>query len=71
MAVEEMARHADHPDAEAIFLSCTNLPTIRNLGALTSIIGKPVLSSNLVTMAAALDAAGLRDRADTLLSLGV
>ena len=71
VAVEEMARRADHPDAEAIFLSCTNLPTVRDLGSLSTTLGKPVLSSNLVTMAAALDAAGLRERADVLLSLGV
>ena len=71
MAVEEMARRADHPDAEAIFLSCTNLPTVRVLGAVSYALGKPVLSSNLVTMAAALEAAGLRERSEVLLSLGV
>jgi maleate cis-trans isomerase len=71
LTVEEMARKADHPEAEAIFLSCTNLPTVSVLGALSHAVGKPVLSSNLVTMASALSAVGETERGDQLLSLGV
>ncbi len=69
--LERMVESADSPDAEAVFLSCTNLPTVGRLGPLSARIGKPVLSSNLVTMVAALHAAGLGDRADELVPGGV
>ena len=47
-AIEEAAAAlgAD-PGAEAVFLSCTNLPTWPILARLTQRLGKPVLSSNL------------------------
>jgi maleate isomerase len=44
--------------ADAIFLSCTNLPTVDLLAGLERRHGMPVLSANQVTMWAALRAAG-------------
>lgn len=46
----QLARRADHPDAEAIFLSCTDLQTFAILGMLERDLGKPVISSNLATL---------------------
>ena len=57
--VERLAAAAAVPDAEAIFLSCTNLPTAGVLAGLEARYGIPVLSANQVTMWAALRAAGV------------
>lgn len=54
-----LALAADRPEAEAVFLSCTNLRTLDVLEEATQRLGKPVLSANQVTMWAALRAAGL------------
>ena len=48
---------ADHPDAEALFLSCTALPAIPLIAELEERLGKPVLSSNQVVFWATLDIA--------------
>ncbi|MBF6211928.1 Asp/Glu/hydantoin racemase [Nocardia puris] len=45
---------ADHPDAEAIFVSCTNLPTYDVIEPLERALGKPVLTANQLTMWACL-----------------
>jgi maleate isomerase len=58
--VERLAAAAFTPDADALFLSCTNLPTFGVLGRLEQRYGIPVLSANQVTMWAAVRAAGLR-----------
>ncbi|MFP5021515.1 hypothetical protein ACLE50_12050 [Pseudonocardia sp. 1LY6.1] len=52
-------RAADHPDADAVFVSCTNLPTYDLIGDLENELGKPVLAANQVTMWAALGAMGV------------
>lgn len=57
--VAQLAITADHPDAEAVFLSCTNLPTYDAIAPLEQALGKPVLSANQVTMWAALRACGI------------
>jgi maleate isomerase len=57
--VERLATAAFTPDAEALFLSCTNLPTVSLLAGLERRFGIPVLSANQVTMWAAARAAGL------------
>jgi maleate isomerase len=36
----------DHPDASAIFISCTNFPTVGAIAALERKLGKPVVSAN-------------------------
>ncbi|MEU6133049.1 Asp/Glu racemase [Saccharopolyspora sp. NPDC047091] len=57
--VVDIVRSADRPDAEAMFISCTNLPTYDIIGPLEQELGKPVLTANQVTMWAALRAMGL------------
>ena len=56
--VIRLAEAARRPGAEAIFLSCTNLPTLHLLAPLERRLGIPVLSANQVTMWAALRMAG-------------
>ena len=46
----ELVRRADSPEAAAVFVSCTNLPTYDVLEALEDELGKPVLSANQVTV---------------------
>ncbi|WP_308015437.1 ACT domain-containing protein [Pseudonocardia sp. ICBG1293] len=58
--VAAAVRAADHPDAQAVFVSCTNLPTYDAIAALERELGKPALTANQVTMWAALRAAGHR-----------
>lgn len=41
---------ADDPAAEAIFVSCTNLPTYDIIEPLEQALGKPVLTANQLTM---------------------
>ncbi|MBW0118158.1 aspartate/glutamate racemase family protein [Pseudonocardia abyssalis] len=53
------ARAADRPDAEAVFISCTNLATYDVIAPLERELGKPVLTANQVTMWAALQAIGV------------
>ncbi|MGH3088432.1 MAG: maleate cis-trans isomerase family protein [Rubrobacteraceae bacterium] len=60
-SVRALAIAVDRPEADAVFLSCTNLRTFRVLPELEKELGKPVLSANQVTMWAALRAAGLAD----------
>ncbi|WP_174844670.1 maleate cis-trans isomerase family protein [Cryobacterium ruanii] len=55
----ELIRNADVPEAEAIFVSCTNLPTYDILAPLELELGKPIISANQVTVWAALKALGL------------
>ncbi|WP_340683846.1 Asp/Glu/hydantoin racemase [Amycolatopsis coloradensis] len=52
--IAERILAADHADAEAIFVSCTNLPTYDLIEPLESALGKPVLTANQLTMWACL-----------------
>ncbi|WP_245702848.1 maleate cis-trans isomerase family protein [Arthrobacter subterraneus] len=54
----ELIRRADVPEADVIFISCTNLPTYDLIAPLESELGKPVLSANQVTAWASLRRAG-------------
>lgn len=56
----ESVRLVDTPDAEAVFISCTNLATYDLIRPLERELGKPVLTANQVTMWAALRALSLR-----------
>jgi maleate isomerase len=56
--VVEIVTAADNPAAEALFISCTNLPTYDLIEPLEQALGKPVLTANQVTMWAALRAMG-------------
>jgi len=53
---------ADHPEAEAMFISCTATPIVRLIDRIEDRIGKPVVSSNQALGRAMLDAAGLTGR---------
>jgi maleate isomerase len=53
-----LARAADSPTAEALILSCTNLRTFELVPMLESELGKPVLTSNQVSVWGALFHAG-------------
>jgi maleate isomerase len=54
----QLVRDTDCPDAEAVFISCTNLPTYDVIAALEAELGKPVLTANQVTMWSSLTIAG-------------
>jgi maleate isomerase len=56
--VVEVVSAADNSDADALFISCTNLPTYDVIEPLEQALGKPVLTANQVTMWAALRALG-------------
>lgn len=58
-AVREMAELVNHPEAEAIFFSCTNLRTFDIIEELEEKYQKPILTANQVTMWEALRAAEL------------
>jgi maleate isomerase len=45
----ELIRQADRPDAEAVFVSCTNLPTYDLIAYMERELGKPVITANQVT----------------------
>ncbi|MDN5705135.1 MAG: Asp/Glu/hydantoin racemase [Yaniella sp.] len=55
----DLIRGTDHPDAEAIFVSCTNLPTFDIIAPLEEELGKPILTANQVSAWAGLRRLGL------------
>ena len=57
--VVEQILAADDPRAEAIFVSCTNLPTYDIIAPLERELGKPVLTANQLTVGACLGRMGL------------
>lgn len=57
-----LVQYIDRPDAEAIFLSCTNLATVEMIDELEAAVGKPVITSNQATFWHALRTIGLNDR---------
>jgi len=57
-SVRRLAHALPREGADAVFLSCTNLPTYDVVPALEAELGIPVLSANLVTMWAALRVLG-------------
>lgn len=54
-----LIERTNHQDAEAIFVSCTNLATYDLIAPLEMRLGKPILTANQVTMWAALRGVGL------------
>jgi maleate isomerase len=58
-AVAELVAAGDHPDAEAIFVSCTALPTYDLIAPLEYQLGKPVVTANQAGLWAALRAISL------------
>ncbi len=61
-SVEELAQSIDSPEADAIFLSCSDMATLGSLDRLEDKLGKPVVSSAQATFWGALRAAGIDDR---------
>jgi len=57
-----VGRQADRPEAEAIFLSGTGMPTLEIIQALEDDLGKPVISSNAAMMWHALRIANVSTR---------
>ena len=55
-----MAREVDSRDADAVFLSCTDLKTATVVQGLEKELGKPVLSSNVASLWAALKLLGVK-----------
>lgn len=55
-AVYRLAKDVDRPAAEAVFLSCTAMPTLGVLDRLERDLGKPVFSSNSATFRAVVKA---------------
>jgi maleate cis-trans isomerase len=47
--VKDLARAVNRPDADAVFLSCTNLKALPVLDSLEKEFGKYVFSSNIAT----------------------
>lgn len=56
--VVQAVRDVDRPDAEAVFISCTNVLTYDIIEPLERMLGKPVIAANQVTMWAALHTIG-------------
>lgn len=54
----ELIRQADTPDAEAIVVSCTNLPTYGLIAPLEAELGKPIITANQATLWAGLQRLG-------------
>ena len=61
-AVEGLAESIDSPEADAIFLSCSDMATLGSLDRLEDKLGKPVISSAQATFWGALRAAGIEDK---------
>lgn len=60
LPADEVIRFAlasDHPEAEALFMSCTALPAVSVIEEIEAKLGKPALSSNQVLFWAMLDTA--------------
>lgn len=55
----ELIRVADSDDAEAIVISCTNLPTYDLIAPLERELGKPIVSANQASMWAVLRTCGI------------
>ncbi|MBU3029357.1 maleate cis-trans isomerase family protein [Paracoccus marinaquae] len=55
--VVNFALESDHPDAEALFMSCTALPAVPVIERIEDQLGKPVISANLALFWSMLDQA--------------
>lgn len=53
-SITEHAVNTDHDEAEALFISCTDLPASKLIEPLEQKLGKPVITSNQATLWAAL-----------------
>ena len=60
--VFDLGLKADHSNADALVLSCTDMRSIEVIDRLEAATGKPVVSSNQALMYAAMQTLGMRDR---------
>ena len=60
-AVFDLGLAADHPDAEAIVLSCTDMRSVETVERLEAKIGKPVVTSNQAMVFQALQLVGIKE----------
>ncbi|GAB3587346.1 Asp/Glu/hydantoin racemase [Amycolatopsis endophytica] len=58
--VTDLVRQSDTADADAVFVSCTGLPTYDVIAPLEAELGKPVVTANQATLWALLRAAGTK-----------
>jgi len=58
----EYARNLDHPNAEAIFISCGGIRSLEIVDALEQQIGKPVVASNQAMFWDTIRLAGIEDK---------
>lgn len=56
--IAALVREVDRPEADAIVLSCTNLPSYELIAPLEEELGKPIVTANQATMWAALGRMG-------------
>jgi maleate cis-trans isomerase len=61
-SLHRFARHIDKPEADAIFISCTNVAGIEELETIEAERGKPVITSTQVTFWHCLRTLGITDK---------
>ena len=59
-----LARQADREEADALLISCTDLPTLAIVSRLEEALGKPVVTSNTAMFWDCMRRAGLNERTD-------
>lgn len=59
--VFDLGRAADHRQADAVVLSCTDMRSVETLAALEQALGKPVITSNQAMMLQGMQVAGIAD----------
>ena len=59
--VFELGLAADHAEAEAVVLSCTDMRSVETVDALEQALGKPVITSNQAMMLRGMQLAGIGD----------
>lgn len=60
-AVFDLAIAADHPEAQALVLSCTDMRSVEVIAALEKAVGKPVVTSNQAMAFRAMQLAGMSE----------
>ncbi|MBN1191430.1 MAG: aspartate/glutamate racemase family protein [Dehalococcoidales bacterium] len=60
--LRQLAKAVDTPESEALFISCTSLHTFEIIEKLETDLGKPVITSNQVTIWNMLRLAGINDK---------
>ena len=58
-AVYDLGLAADHPEAEVLVLSCTDMRSVETIARLEQAVGKPLISSNQAMMFQAMQLAGI------------